>query len=172
MINITEREEDVLVTKEEYKINNEVIANYSLLGFKLSQDILYYILDDLSYKVSSSSFTMEDYILLDFYKDALLNEKSIFFNKKVLLVDELIIKNNFRGKNIGSSILEEVKQKAINEGYDYIVLKPYPIVEYGFDYSTFDITYKKIVNFYIKNNYVSLDLAGVDYQYFYQTINR
>lgn len=161
---------NILTIKKEFSLDNEVIANYLLLSFHLDENCLYYIMDDLSYKDSISQ--IEDYILYDFYVNAILNKRSIFFNKKILLVDEFVIKENFRGKNIGSDILSIIRKEAEIDDYDYIVLKPYPIVNWSFDYSNFEGVYQKVKDFYLKNDYTSLDLAGIDYQYFYQQIKK
>lgn len=159
---------NIKITNEEFKFEDEVIANYILLSFKLDEDLLYFIMDDLCYKIDLS-LDLSEFILWDFYINTNLNKESIFFNKRILLLDEFIIKESFRGKDIGSTILDSIKDKAKNHGYDYIVLKPYPIGHVN--NSKFYSIYQKILKFYSRNNYTSLDLAGTEYQYYYQKIN-
>lgn len=69
---------------------------------------------------------------------------------------ELYVGLNFRGKNKGTEILSLVEAYAKNEGYERIVINPYP----------FDKTISKtqLINWYKKNGYSQIDPCNPSYE--------
>ena len=144
------------------------IGKYTLQEIELTESNYYFMIEDVMENIEEYN-KPENCSVLTFIQDNQITVNHSLMNKKIMYLDEFVIEKEYRGKDFGSIALEEVSKRLSECGYDYLVLRPYPIGEVSRE--NFEQVYNKLIQFYIKNGFTPLD-ERVDYFYMFRPLKK
>lgn len=155
-------------TDEDFDKKEEIgTIEMTYIDISLSEEVGYgiaYVFD----AISTEKQGIKEYL---FDEDDMPNDEYVGYNKDVLYIDEIFIKNKYRNLGIGSQILNEISNLIrstfkLKPGCIALLANPFEIVNGKIVPSTNEKEIEKLIEFYQNNGFERLE----DTQYLVQRV--